>query len=79
VAFLITFAVLLGGAAVWMSLFLFFSEADSALLNRAGEWLSPLNVSGWIFYILLCAGGSVPFIRRLLRRTEPPQSKHGSD
>jgi len=78
VAFLITFSVLLGGAAVWMGFFLLFSEADSGVLNRVGEWLSPLHVSGWIFYIVLCAGASAPLIRRLRRGSGVPPSRRSA-
>lgn len=66
-AFLITFSVLLAGAAVWMGLFLAFSEADSAILNGVAEWLSPLRVSGWIAYIAICAACFTPFLWRFLR------------
>ena len=66
-AFLITFSVLLAGAAVWMGLFLAFGEADSAILNDIAEWLSPLRVSGWVAYIAICAACVAPFLRRFLR------------
>ena len=66
-AFLITFSVLLAGAAVWLGLFLALSEADSAILNGIAEWLSPLRVSGWVAYIAICAACFAPFLRRFLR------------
>ena len=69
-AFLITFSVLLGDGLVWMGLFAWADQADSATLNAIAEWLSPQHVSGWIFYLALCAACYVPLARRFLRPRE---------
>ncbi len=53
-AFLRTFTALTVAAMLWMGLFVEFGEIDSPLLNVLSGWLSPLAVSGWVFYVILC-------------------------
>jgi hypothetical protein len=74
VAFLITFSVLMVDGLVWMGLFLWTSEADSAAANAIAEWLSPQRVSGWIFYLALCVACYVPLARRFLRARDDSES-----
>jgi hypothetical protein len=54
VAFLRTFTALTVAAIIWMGLFVEFGEIDNSVLNLLSSWLSPLAVSGWVFYVILC-------------------------
>lgn len=72
-AFLVTFCVLLGAGAVWMGLFVWLLEADSATLNAVAEWVSPEAISGWVFYLLLSIACFIPVARRFLARTREPR------
>ena len=65
-AYLVTFSVLLGGAAIWLGLFALLGELDNVMVKTIAEWMSPERVSGWIFYLAMCAGGFVPIARRFL-------------
>ena len=65
-AFLVTFSVLLGGAMIWLGLFAWLSEVDNEMLRTIAEWMSPERVSGWIFYLAICAIGFVPIAKRFL-------------
>jgi len=78
-AFLITFSVLLGTGLLWMGLFLWFSEADSAALNALADWLSPERVSGWVFYLLGSLACFGPFARHYLRRRSKHDESHDAD
>lgn len=77
VAFLVTFCVLLGAGAVWMALFVWLLEADSATLNGVAEWISPEAISGWVFYLLLSIACFIPVARRFLARTREPREGEG--
>jgi hypothetical protein len=74
-AFLITFSVLIGAGALWMALFVGFSESDSGTLNAIAEWLSPEHIVGWIFYLALSAITFVPLARRFLGGTRDPLAR----
>ena len=65
-AFLITFSVLLGGAVIWLGLFAWLIELHNEMLRTIAEWISPERISGWIFYLAICAIGFVPIARRFL-------------
>ena len=67
-AFLVTFSVLLGASAIWMGLFAWLVEADSASLNAIAQWISPEQISGWVFYLLLSIVCFVPVAKRFLGR-----------
>ena len=55
-AFLRTFTALLVAAAIWMVAFVGFGESNSPVLKTLADWLSPLTVLGWLFYVVLCVG-----------------------
>ena len=78
-AFLITFSVLLGVGLLWMGLFMWLGEADSAALNAIADWLSPQSVSGWIFYILLSSACFLPFRRYLNKGSDMRDGSDGSE
>jgi len=71
-AFLTTFSVLLGAGAVWMGLFVWLVDADSARLNVIAGWISPERISGWVFYFLLSIVFFVPVAKRFLGHTREP-------
>lgn len=73
-AFLVTFSILLGAGAVWMGLFVWLLEADSATLNAVADWISPERISGWAFYLLVSAICFVLFAKRFI--TPPRESGH---
>lgn len=76
-AFLITFSVLLGVGLLWMGLFMWLAEADSAALNAIADWLSPQNISGWVFYVVLSLACFLPMARRYLNK--PPEDSHDAE
>ena len=78
-AFLITFSALLGVGLLWMGLFMWFGEADSATLNAIADWLSPQSLSGWIFYILLSSACFLPFRRYLNKGSDMRDDSHDSE
>lgn len=51
---------------IWMALFAGFGEAHNAVLNTIADWLTPMGVAGWVFFVILSAACSW-LIYRLLR------------
>ena len=76
-AFLITFSVLFGVGLLWMGLFMWLGEADSAALNAIANWLSPQSVSGWIFYLVTSFACFLPLARRYLNKA--PDDAHDAE
>ena len=52
-AFLCTFSGLLAAGVIWMALFVEFGDAASPTLKSLAVWLSPMEISGWCFYLAL--------------------------
>jgi hypothetical protein len=36
------------------------------MLSTIAEWISPERISGWVFYLAICAIGFMPIARRFL-------------
>ena len=51
-AFLRTFTALIAASLIWMALFIGFGEARNSVLNSLAVWLSPMNIIGWVFFLL---------------------------
>ena len=69
-AFLYTFTGLTVGSMAWMAMWVGCSNSANGVLNAAGEWLSPMTVTGWIAFVVLSVTSSwVTY--RLLRRFGP--------
>ena len=66
-AFLCTFSGMMAAGLVWMGLFVGFREAHNAILNMIAEWLSPMSVMGWAFFIFL--SGACSWLSYLVLRS----------
>jgi hypothetical protein len=53
-AFLCTFSGMLAAGAIWMLLFVELGDATAPpAWNAVAEWISPLAVGGWCFFVTL--------------------------
>jgi hypothetical protein len=68
---------LFGVGLLWMGLFMWLGEADSAALNAIADWLSPQSVSGWIFYLVTSVACFLPLARRYLNKA--PDDAHDAE
>ena len=55
---------------IWMALFAGLGEAHNEVLNAIADWLSPMGIVGWIFFVVLSAACSW-LTYRLLRSKLP--------
>ena len=74
-AFLCTFSGMMAAGLIWMGLFAAFGEAHIAVLNTIAEWLSPMGVLGWAFFVALsvvCSWLIYLLLRPRTHRVERP-------
>jgi hypothetical protein len=67
-AFLCTFSGMMAAGFIWMALFAGFGEAHNAALNAIANWLSPMAIAGWVFFVALSAACSWLFYLLLRSR-----------
>ncbi|HEX8012690.1 MAG TPA: hypothetical protein VF814_17435 [Casimicrobiaceae bacterium] len=67
-AFLWSFTGLMAAGLIWMAIFVTLSEAQDPALNAIADWVSPMTVGGWVFYValaVLCSWLAYRLLRRV--------------